>query len=403
MIFPYSSNVHVFKLASVLYLCVTCGGTLLARPDTITNSLVGEQILFPIQHQGREDQCNVTFRSRLPQTFEILVWKLNNPEKLYIVHPLYQDRVGIQKDYVVLYDAQVHDTGQYEIQIEYNGTELRKHNENTFKLQVFVFDLFVVCEEALRLKLHTITNVTTGEQVLFPIQYQSTDKYDVTFSLKFPRTFKISTWKSNNRKKLHIVHPLYQHRVAIYRDFVVLNDVHVNDTGEYEIHIDYYGTELKNRDESTFRMKVFEPVSEPVIAILRNCVSSPNIILNCSVSNGTNATIHWEKVSLSGVLNETYDERLLIIDCITEEDQYVYRCIAKNPVSNATSNQFPVSPKDWANPKDKRSHLMILPALVVAVLVPTILYFSINKAKQDLNEEISMGNYKSLQERFQNL
>ncbi|GCB81403.1 hypothetical protein scyTo_0023283, partial [Scyliorhinus torazame] len=37
----------------------------------------------------------------------------------------------------------------------------------------------------------------------------------------------------------------------------MLNDVQVDDTGEYEIHIDYYGTELKNSDESTFRMQVF--------------------------------------------------------------------------------------------------------------------------------------------------
>ncbi|XP_078420550.1 hepatic and glial cell adhesion molecule-like [Cetorhinus maximus] len=365
-----------------------CRGTLLARPDTFTNAFAGERVLFPIQRQGREDQYNVTFRSRFPQTFEILAWKSNNPEKLYIVYPLYQDRVGIQEDSVVLYDAQVHDTGQYEIQIEYNRTELKKHNENTFKMQVFIFHLFVVCEEALRLEPHTITNVTAGEQVLFPIQYQGTDKYELTFSLKFPRTFKILTWKSSNTKKLHIVQPLYQHRVTIYKDFVALNDVHVNDTGEYEIHIDYYGTELKNRDESTFRMKVFEPVSQPVIAILCKSESSPNIILNCSVSNGTNATIHWEKVSLSGVLNETNDGRLLVIDSVTEKNQYVYRCIAKNPVSNATSIDFTVSPNDWANPKGKRSHLVFLAPLGVVVLVPTILYLLCYTLNQQTEHEI---------------
>ncbi|XP_078419744.1 hepatic and glial cell adhesion molecule-like isoform X2 [Cetorhinus maximus] len=206
-------------------------------------------------------------------------------------------------------------------------------------LCVPVFHLFIVYGGAILARPDSIiTNATAGEQVLFPIQYKGTDQYDVIFRMKFPLNFKILTWKSTNPKKLHIVHPLYQHRVAIHSDLVVLNDVQVNDTGEYEIHIDYYGAELKNHDQNTFRMQVFEPVSQPAIVILGNCVSSPNITLRCFVFKGTNVVIHWEKVSLSGVLNETYDGMLLVIDCVTEEEQHVYRCRAANPVSNATSN-----------------------------------------------------------------
>ncbi|XP_038672499.1 hepatocyte cell adhesion molecule-like isoform X2 [Scyliorhinus canicula] len=201
-----------------------------------------------------------------------------------------------------------------------------------------VFHFFVACGGRILARPDTITNAPAGEQVLFPIQHNGTDQYDVTFRLKFPVSFKIFTWKSKNPEKLYIVHPLYKHRVGIHRGFVMLNDVQVDDTGEYEIHIDYYGTELKNRDESTFRVQVFEPVSQPVTVIHGNCVSSPNISLNCSVSNGTNVIIHWEKVSSSGDHHEIYDGSVLVIDCVTEEEQYVYKCIAENPVSNATSN-----------------------------------------------------------------
>ncbi|XP_078065181.1 SLAM family member 5-like isoform X2 [Mustelus asterias] len=242
-----------------------------------------------------------------------------------------------------------------------------------FKL-ASVFHIFVVCGEALLARSDTITNARAGEQVLFPIEHQDTDQYDVTFRLKFPVPFKIFTWKSNNPEKLHIVHPLYQHRVGIYGDFVMLNDVHVNDTGNYEIHIDYYGTELKDRDESFFRIQVFEPVSQPVTAILGNRVSSPNITLNCSVSKGTNYLIHWEKVSLSGVLDETYNVTVLVIDCVTEEEQHVYRCIAENPVSNATSDIVTVSLCNKINSNGKRNGLMVLVPVVMAVLVLTIVY-----------------------------
>ncbi|XP_038671337.1 hepatocyte cell adhesion molecule-like [Scyliorhinus canicula] len=218
---------------------------------------------------------------------------------------------------------------------------------DSFYVHIFklasVLHLFVVCGETLLARVGAITNAAAGEQFQFPIQYQAWDQYEVTFRLRYPVAFKILTWKSNNPEKLRIVHPLYQHRVGIDRGFVMLNDIHVNDTGEYEIHIDYYGTELKNRDQSTFRIQVFEPVPQPETVILGNCASSSNITLSCSVFNKTNVLIHWEKVSSSGVLPETYNDTVIVIDCVTEEEQHVYRCIAENPVSNATSDQVTVN------------------------------------------------------------
>ncbi|XP_038673377.1 hepatocyte cell adhesion molecule-like [Scyliorhinus canicula] len=231
-----------------------------------------------------------------------------------------------------------------------------------------VFYLFVVHGEALNVRPDTITNAIAGEQVQFPIQHQGSDQYDVTFTSKSPVHFNIFTWKSNNPEKLLIVHPLYKHRVRIVSGVVILNDVQVDDTGEYEINIDYYGKEVENGDQNTFRMQVFEPVSQPETAILGNCASSPHVTLNCSVSNGTNVMIHWEKLSMSGVLNETYDGTLLVIDCVTEEEQHVYRCVAQNPVSNATSNPMTGSLYNGANHNGKRTRLMFLVPLVIASL-----------------------------------
>ncbi|XP_059507011.1 SLAM family member 5-like [Stegostoma tigrinum] len=384
-------TVQVFQLASVFHLCVVHGGELFARPDTITNVAAGEEVLFPIQSQGREDQCNITFKSRFPQTFEILELKSNNPEKLHIVYPLYQHRVGIYRNSVILYDVQVNDSGEYEMRIDC-GTKLKRHDRSSYRKHVFVYHLFVVCNDALLARPDTITNARKGAQVRFPMQPEGNDSYDVTFGLKLPRAFKILTWKSSNPEKLHIVHPLYRHRVGIQRDYVVLNDVQVIDTGVYEIYVDYYGTVLKNRGHSMFTLHVIEPVSHPMTAIYGNCVNSTNITLGCSVSKESNITIHWEKVSVSGVLSEIYNGSMLVVDCGNEEEQYEYRCFVENPVSNATSNLVTIGPYYRTNTKGQRTCLIVLVPLAFIVVVSASVFLWSIKRKPDSEQEIAIGN-----------
>ncbi|XP_067898138.1 signaling lymphocytic activation molecule-like [Heterodontus francisci] len=82
-----------------------------------------------------------------------------------------------------------------------------------------------------------------------------------------------------------------------------------------------------------------EPVSKPVLTITAK-TSTPNITLSCFVSKGNNVTFHWEKQSLSGAINRTSDGEELVIDHVSEQEQYVYICTAENPVSNATSDPW---------------------------------------------------------------
>ncbi|XP_051873750.1 carcinoembryonic antigen-related cell adhesion molecule 3-like [Pristis pectinata] len=241
-------------------------------------------------------------------------------------------------------------------------------NINMFKL-ASVFHLILVCRGALYARPDTVTNAAAGQTVMFPIEYQSNeDQYDITFRLKFPQLFKILTWKSINSKSLLIVHPQYKNRATIKSKSVVLYNVQVNDSGEYQIRTDYYGPELKNHDQSTFMIQVFEPVSQPVAETFSHGQNAPNITLTCSVSN-ERVMIYWEKISLSGVIIETYTNTVLVIDCSAEEEQYEYRCIAKNPVSNASSSEVSVNLCNIRNLNGNRNYLMILIPLAMLLAI----------------------------------
>ncbi|XP_072896936.1 SLAM family member 5-like [Hemitrygon akajei] len=247
-------------------------------------------------------------------------------------------------------------------------------NINIFKL-ASVFHLILVCRGALYARPGSVTNAAAGQTVMFPIEYQSNeDQYDVTFRLKLPQHFKIFTWTSNNPDNLHIVHPQYKHRATIKNGSVVLYDIQVSDSGEYQIRTDYYGVELKNHDQSTFTIQVFEPVSQPVANTLSQGQNAPNITLICSVSNEKSVMIYWEKISLSGVIIETYTNTILVIDCATEEEQHEYRCIAKNPISNASSSEISNNLCNTRNLNDKRNYLMILIPLMMMMAISLLAF-----------------------------
>lgn len=233
-------------------------------------------------------------------------------------------------------------------------------NGNFFKL-ASVLNLFMVCRGSLNAIPEVTVNTSTGQTVMFPIEHQGKEEqYDVTFGLKFPLNLKILTWQSTKPGKLQIVHPQYEHRARIRRESVVLDDLQVDDSGVYQMRIDYYGSELKNHDQSTFIIQVFDPVSQPIAETLIHDENASNITLNCFVANEIGVTIYWEKISQSGEIIETYAKTIIVIDCSTEEEQYEYRCIAKNPVSNASSSELSFNECVARNWNGKRNSLIIL-------------------------------------------
>ncbi|XP_078420630.1 cell adhesion molecule CEACAM21-like isoform X2 [Cetorhinus maximus] len=204
------------------------------------------------------------------------------------------------------------------------------------------FHLFTVCGAVTLATPNTTTQVTVGEQVLFLVNIQGGDSYDVRFHSKTPPTI-IAVWTINNTVHPKSTHPLYEGRVQWNESgSVVLYNVQVNDSRKYKLEINHQSTELKNDDEESFELLVFEPVSQPAVKIIDDC-TTPNITLSCSIFKGTNVTFQWRKESLSGAIDGAFNGTQLVIDRDNEEEQHVYRCIAENPVSNAKSD--PVRPK----------------------------------------------------------
>ncbi|XP_042200782.1 hepatocyte cell adhesion molecule-like isoform X3 [Callorhinchus milii] len=118
--------------------------------------------------------------------------------------------------------------------------------------------------------------------------------------------------------------------------FRIITDVHMEDSGEYRIQTNYLGKVLRQRDELTFHLKVFEPVAQPVVKVTTNC-SVPAATLTCSAPNGTNPLFHWEKVSGFAGNTVVYNGSTLHLSNVTGRERDSYTCVAHNPVSQTAS------------------------------------------------------------------
>ncbi|XP_067851590.1 SLAM family member 5-like [Heptranchias perlo] len=255
-----------------------------------------------------------------------------------------------------------------------------------------VFHLLTLCGTEISAILSTVINVIVGEQVLFPVHNQCGAEYEIMFQSKSPIRAKLASWRSNNSDR----HPLYEDRLQRSTNgSVVLRNVQVNDTKLYGIQFECYSTTV----EILFDLHVFEPVSKPVMTITGNC-STPNITLSCSVSKGTNVTFHWEKQPLSGVINGTYDGTELVIDHVSEQEQY--RCTAENPVSNATSDSWSTELCNRNHSKGQKLswviHTIAASLLLLVLVLIVYIRYKItqtagdkgsNRATQESNEETS--------------
>ncbi|XP_067898136.1 SLAM family member 5-like isoform X2 [Heterodontus francisci] len=226
-----------------------------------------------------------------------------------------------------------------------------------------VFHLLTLCGSEISAVPNSIINAIVGEQVLFPVHNHCGAQYEVTFLTKSPTHAILATWGFNKSDK----HPLYENRLErSTKDSVVLYKVQINDTKLYGLQVECYSKTMTETNERLFDLRVFEPVSKPVLTITAKS-STPNITLSCSVSKGNNVTFHLSQ-SLSGAINRTSDGEELVIDHFSEQEQYVYICTAENPVSNATSDPWT---RQQCNGNNSGDHKLLwnIPTIAAPVLL----------------------------------
>ncbi|KAG7457108.1 hypothetical protein MATL_G00242980 [Megalops atlanticus] len=138
----------------------------------------------------------------------------------------------------------------------------------------------------------SITNVTVGESVLFPVLSDGGHSYIVDLIF---RSMSLFTWYPET-KYCHF-HNQYKDRISICDNgSICLNTVRLSDSGLYQTKIVYSSGDLKPPKHSDFHLQVFEPVSRPTITA--ECLG--NISLRCSSSQGSKVTYSWETLPPCG-------------------------------------------------------------------------------------------------------
>ncbi|XP_032887258.1 hepatocyte cell adhesion molecule-like isoform X2 [Amblyraja radiata] len=226
----------------------------------------------------------------------------------------------------------------------------------------------------------TVIDAVVGQDVHFPVDNRCEDQSYVAFHLLSPVVTKLASLVNNISG---ILHPVYADRLHWDASgSLVLSNVQVNDSKRYGIQIDCTSQKRTTHGKRTFDVYVFEAVSKPVITKTGNC-STPNITLRCYVSNGTNVTICWEIHSLFNSVNTTCNGPELVIHHMKEGEQH--RCIAKNRVSNASSEPTIIEPCNGNVYKNK--NLRWLLASPVFLLILVVIIFSKHKMKHAVNNK----------------
>ncbi|XP_041068143.1 SLAM family member 7-like [Carcharodon carcharias] len=247
-----------------------------------------------------------------------------------------------------------------------------------------IFRLFAVlhcitlCGAALSASPISVTNLRVGVDVRFPINYHSDGQYEVTFKRKSPVGLKVLAWNSENPETPYRIHPQYIQRVRFYRDgFVEIQDVQFDDEGVYEIQTDYLGDQLRVNDQDLFELRVFEPVSQPMVVITGNCN------LNCSASSGTDVTCRWKRQSADGIGDDTFYGAVLPLGNMSELQSHTYRCIAENPVSVEMSGPLTMEMCDGDGDRGPRNRwiFFLVPAFSLVILVSAIVLGIKRKAR----------------------
>ncbi|XP_078394326.1 hepatic and glial cell adhesion molecule-like isoform X1 [Cetorhinus maximus] len=232
-----------------------------------------------------------------------------------------------------------------------------------------VLHCITLCGAELSASPRSVTNLRVGEDVRFPINHRSDGQYEVTFKRKSPVGLKVLAWNSENPETPYRIHPQYRDRVRFQRDvFVEMQGVRFDDEGVYEIQTDYLGNQLRVNDQDLFELRVFEPVSRPMVVITGNCN------LNCSAPRGTGVTCRWKRQSADGVGDDTFYGAVLPLGNMSELEPHTYRCIAENPVSVEMSGPLTMGLCNGDQDRGPRNHwiFFLVPALSLVILVSAI-------------------------------
>ncbi|XP_072111681.1 hepatic and glial cell adhesion molecule-like [Mobula birostris] len=238
------------------------------------------------------------------------------------------------------------------------------------------------CGSEISAQPDTTIDAVVGQDVHFPLENQCEAQLVVTFLLLSPVAAALASRGTNMSESQH---PLYKDRLYWSANgSPVLSNVRVNDSKRYETQIDCFHKSSPGTTKMIYDLHVFEPVSKPLITKTGNC-SSPNIALRCSASNGINVSFNWRILSLSGGINGTFDGPELVISNVTEEEKYIFRCTAKNRVSNASTEQ---TITELCNGKEfacQKCHSFFLAATLP--LVAGLIMFICCKAKQAIGNK----------------
>ncbi|XP_036410777.1 SLAM family member 5-like [Megalops cyprinoides] len=177
----------------------------------------------------------------------------------------------------------------------------------------------------------SITNVTVGESVLFPVSPEGENSYKVNLNF---RSSPIVTWYSETNDSYF--HNQYKDRISIHdAGPIYLNTVQLSDSGLYQIKIQYSSGDFRPPTYSDFHLQVFEPVSSPTITV--ECLGN-NISLSCSSSQGSEVTYSWETLPPCSSESCIHFGQTIEMDSFPQAESVTYRCTAQNPVSRASSD-----------------------------------------------------------------
>ncbi|GCB83860.1 hypothetical protein scyTo_0024204, partial [Scyliorhinus torazame] len=249
-----------------------------------------------------------------------------------------------------------------------------------------VLQCMTVCRAMTTASLNSVINLRVGDDIRFPVDSHSGVKYEVTFKRKSPVNIKILAWNSERPEKPYRIHPHYTHRVQFQPGgFIEIQNAVLVDGGEYEVQADYLGSRLRSNDYDRFELRVFEPVSQPVVAIGRDCT------LNCSYARGTQVTCYWKRQSADGVGSSTFRGALLQRGNTSELGILTYTCIVENPISVEISEPFTLGQCVGDRPRGPRNYWMVFlaPAVSLATILGFVIVLGIRREGGIVNSKVN--------------